>query len=56
MYPPSEILSSLAFVLGRMEKESISGSMGSHGRKPRINCVSSLPGAGAGASSEPWER
>ena len=30
--------------------------MESHGRKPRINCVSSLPGAGAEASSEPWEK
>ena len=52
----SEILSSLVFVLGRAEKESISVSMESHGRKPRINCVSLLPGADVGVSSEPWKR
>ena len=49
VYSQSEILSSLAFVMGRTEKEYISESMGSHGRKPRINCAGSLPGAGAGA-------
>ena len=43
MYSRSEILSFLAFVLGRTEKEFISEPMGSHGRKPRINFASSLP-------------
>lgn len=51
----SENLSSLAFVLGRTEKEFISVSMESHGRKPRRNCDSSLPGANVGVSSELWK-
>ena len=46
----------LGFVSGRTEKECTSASMESRGRKPRISCVSSLPGAGAGASSERRKR
>ena len=41
---------------GRAEKESISVSMESHGRKPRRNCDSSFPGANVVVSSEPWKR
>lgn len=51
-----KILSFLAFVLGRTEKGFISVSMESHGRKPRINCVSLLPEADVAVSSEPWKR
>ena len=44
------------FCFGKNRKESTSVSMESHGRKSRINCTSSLRGAGAGVSSEPWRR
>ena len=42
-----EILSTLASVSGRTEKESMSVFMESHGRKPRTTCESSLPGVSA---------
>ena len=47
VYMQYEILSTLVSVLGRAEKESMSVSMESHGRKPRITCESSLPGVSA---------
>ena len=40
----------LGFVLGETEKEFMSVSMESHGRKPRISCECSLPGADAEVS------
>ena len=39
----SEILSSLASVLGRTEREFISVFIESHGRRSSINCVAHFP-------------
>ena len=41
----------LGFCFGKNGKVS----MESHGRKPRRNCDSSLPGANVGVSSELWK-